>query len=464
MGLARANHNADKCLALLVVAVSLASAAVWMSGPQLTKALPSQQDLLPTSASTTSEGIGQPMASGEAITTSHETPRAMMRPMIPAESSTNDTTLTQPTTLASDASATRAVSTLLAFMALGACGILWVCWMRERRERLGLSKYGGIEPKMGTPPPPDLGRPDRGLKSSRPSIMPPAQPKPVKPPKAVEVTLPSCHAACLAPFIYNKKGEDYIFSGLVADRWPSIVIADGASSMVFLDGTIGAGGGRRAAKQAVDITRQRLEEVFSETPTLPEVAEAMREIFRAVDQTLREDNTQAIARGDAPGGTTLLVGFLYEPPGTKSPYWCYAYLGDGYIVLMSPSRNLGDRLATTYFVTAHTNGDTTLALPLPEKLKNFEPVIGSVAYCPGDILYVASDGLNAVSKYLERYLKITVSHYLWKKSFEKSPPRKVPQLPDILHDPDLPTNTTVTLEDTLRDDTTLGVIWTEQVR
>lgn len=277
----------------------------------------------------------------------------------------------------------------------------------------------------------------------------------------ITTTLPGIgQVACLSPFIFIDKGEDQIFSGLLADNWPTLILADGASSVRLPSGEIVSGGGASAAVIAVNTARVILGTLLMEKPPIVSLLQGLAEIFRNVDSALRLENEKLTNQGKSAGSTTLIIGLLYTSRETQSPFWCYGYLGNGELVVLSPSRNLGNRIASTLLVTPHTNDETTITLPLSSSLRHFSPVIGLIPYQPGDVLYAASDGITAITKFLRLHKKITVGHYFWKSSFEQVQVGSIPQLPDILNDPSLRTAGPIALSSVLRDDTTIGVIWT----
>ena len=280
-----------------------------------------------------------------------------------------------------------------------------------------------------------------------------------------DITLKTCYAACLEPFIYSLKGEDRIYSGLLAGRWPAIIVADGASSYILPDGQVVSGGGARVAALACNYAKQFFDHHLESEVTLNGLTRLLKSVYLNIDKVLQRENSSELADQKQPGATTLLIAFLYEPSyRNPKPYWCYAYLGDGDIVLMNPERKIQGWVTEAYLSTPHTNGEITITLPRTEQYENFEPFIGCVPYQIGDILYVASDGLLAIRKFIGKHQKITFGNYLWKHSFENHPfnePSR-PSLPNFFGDPDLKSNT-MGLRDTLRDDVTFSAIWTKRL-
>lgn len=270
-------------------------------------------------------------------------------------------------------------------------------------------------------------------------------------------------AYCLAPWMYRKKGkgEDRVFSDILAGRYPTVIVTDGASNFAFADGSVKDGGGAAAAEAVSNFFKARLERLLSDTKTPADLGSLLSNISDLIERTdlfLRSRNAGA----EIPGSTTLLFAILYSQYAhDKTAYWIYGYLGDGDVVLISPQRMIKKKWpAETWLLTPHKLGDQPVLLPRPQGMEMFAPIVGVVPYCAGDILYVASDGIDFVSRYLRQKKQLTFGQYLWKSTFqpslseEKNTEWVVPILPDPIAEFEADGLTG-------HDDISVGVIWTE---
>src|SRR5881397_3692086 len=70
---------------------------------------------------------------------------------------------------------------------------------------------------------------------------------------------------CLPTFkyLYEGKGDDRIFSGMLSGRWPAVIVADGASERIDeTSGEVVAGGGAQAAEVVVEMARCSLDKLL----------------------------------------------------------------------------------------------------------------------------------------------------------------------------------------------------------
>lgn len=203
-------------------------------------------------------------------------------------------------------------------------------------------------------------------------------------------------------FQQQSKGEDRIFFGSI-DKYPIGIIADGASSRLAVGGgsTISGEGGT-TAQEAVLGVLEKLNEQLKPGLDSIEVSKTLEAAFAKA--------SQKIAAKQIKGATTLLVSLLYDhqaKDGSKVPFWHYAYVGDSRIRLLSPERNLDGfsietRLMTEqkFDTTATVNGtDTSVA-----------PVIGSVQWTRGDLMIMASDGVDGMDNELWEKERINLSY------------------------------------------------------
>lgn len=280
--------------------------------------------------------------------------------------------------------------------------------------------------------------------------------------RAIAVELNNGRARCLEPWMYRKKGkgEDRVFSAALAGRYPTVIVTDGASNYSFPDGSVKDGGGATAAEAVSDFFKGGLERVLSDEQRPGDLATLLSNISALVERTdrfLRSRN----AEEEIPGSTTLLFAILYSQYAhDKTAYWIYGYLGDGDIVLISPHRMIKGWPAETWLLTPHKLGDQPVLLPRPQGMETFAPSIGIVPYCAGDIMYVASDGIEFVNRFLRQKKKLTFGQYLWKFTFQpslskgKNTERDTLKLPDPIAEFEADGLTG-------HDDISVGVIWTE---
>jgi len=273
----------------------------------------------------------------------------------------------------------------------------------------------------------------------------------------VEVRLGGIRCVCLEPWTYTLKNDDRVFTGVIAKRYPAVLVADGASNCNVPGTGEVSGGGGEASEIASATLITGLELLLTEDSrpiSLEILLSRMADLVLKAEEDLREHNKTT----DRPGATTLLFAFLYATGATMRDnlYWVYGYIGDGEIVVVSPSRTIRNWPCETLLVTPHSLGDSPVMLPRSEVHRGFAPVTGIVPYQSGDILYVASDGLEFVSKFLRKSRKLTFGKYAWKESLQHlSADVTELRLPDPIKQFE---------EEGIKayDDITVGAIWTEQ--
>lgn len=223
----------------------------------------------------------------------------------------------------------------------------------------------------------------------------------------VTVQLKNCKATIVSPFQHKSGGDDRVFAGCASEKWPLVIVADGASGFIDPESqNIIMGGGGQAAEKVVQAVREFLEEKLKDQPDIPSIVKYLHDAFQRGIEKLSEEQ--------ANGATTLLIALLYEyqiPSGSPVTLWLYAFEGDGAIVLLNPKRQLDGRMLRTKLLappqrmyTTATISSRGLAVP---------PVVGCVQYESGDIVYLASDGMDAVENQLWNGQKIFLAHYIW---------------------------------------------------
>lgn len=300
-------------------------------------------------------------------------------------------------------------------------------------------------------------------KSPRPSTLPPVPPdRHAENPMIIQalqtqVTLCNCQARCLPSWTHAIKQEDRIFSGVLAKRYPVIILADGASNFAAQSGALFPGGGARAATIVCTSLITQLNDLLQSPSRVKNLESLMGHIARLIEdaeRSLEQHNADA----QTPGATTVLISLLYSPPGQPHAHWVYGYLGDGEIVIMSPTRHIKGWPAETWLLTPHKLGDQPVLLPRPASLKAFAPLVGSIPYQPGDILYATTDGIGFINQYLRHRRKLTFGQYLWNESFSPARESSVAAMQSRLPNPVQQYGADGLA---IYDDVSVGAIWTE---
>ncbi len=279
-----------------------------------------------------------------------------------------------------------------------------------------------IEVASGRTTDPSGGADDR---SSREQVVATIMGHPVLCPKPFEHQLPD-------------KGEDRILFGLLAERWPFVIVADGVSDSEGNGGDIVSGFGGNAAQAVAETAKKHLDSTLRRK----HLHEILIHVREAYDQGAEELKTQKTL-----GKTTLLVAFLCEigEPASPKAFWVYAYEGDGSIVLMSPQRKIDGKIWRTELLAPGQKYESTASIS--QGGPSVAPVVGCVAYEPGDMIYLASDGMDAVQKAVRQNKKVFFANYIW-DCFEKTheTTQLYSELSNFRYD----------------DDAVLGLIWTRK--
>lgn len=262
-----------------------------------------------------------------------------------------------------------------------------------------------------------------------------------------------CVVECLRPWgrpgpppPERPKNEDRIWCGLLADRWPAVLVADGTTKEERHAGGPRYGRGAAAAETAIAVAKQFLSQQLASASDLASTLKSVRTCFDAVSKELN--------RQEVEGHTTLLVCLLYELPKSAGgdAYWCFAYEGDGHITVVSPKRELAGRPLCEYLLSPGQKLGFTAAVS--RRGCSVPPVVGCTRFEPGDIVYTGSDGLDEVIPPLEaRHVRLP--SYVW-ESVRTSSGERLRREPaaDVLE--------RAFGEFTYQDDVVIGVITSEE--
>lgn len=254
-------------------------------------------------------------------------------------------------------------------------------------------------------------------------------------PRYVTLARSRCRAVYFHTIIHKECGEDRIVSDFLGNSWPFVIVADGVSiqeDVATGQSVMGAGG--LAAEQAVLVAKQYLRSKLTDLESLEDVLHCLPHMYDVVAQTLR--------RRETPGATTLLLGLLWGSKLTDDAlFWCYAYEGDGFIILLSPKQKV-EGVVIPQKVLSPQKVESTACIS--KAGITVPPVVGCLPCKPGDLIYVASDGIDPAGSWLRKEHNMTFSHFILSH----------------LHQ-------TEALEETLRlcpnydDDAVIGFIWVE---
>jgi hypothetical protein len=189
---------------------------------------------------------------------------------------------------------------------------------------------------------------------------------------------------------------------LVNQKWPVIIVADGASTQESSEGTLAIGLGGRTATHAVASAAAYLEAKLPAAHDLEEVLHTIRMTFEFSQGWLFE-------AGDH-GASTLLMAVLWNSGEEKGPsYWCYGYEGDGVVTLLSRKRvldtiELSERLLSPQKVE-HTAVLTCQGVTV-------DPAVGARISETGDLLYIGSDGLAPLNTWCRKVRNETFDYFM----------------------------------------------------
>ena len=254
-----------------------------------------------------------------------------------------------------------------------------------------------------------------------------------------ELSIIGCRVLALGPFTKTVKGEDAIVCKVISDKFATVVVADGASERVDRSsGAIISGAGGAAASMITEAVFDYLDhELSSEAPSLLFYLGCLRKAYEVGADRLRQEH--------AKGASTLLMAFLSEVEDGRA-FWFYSYEGDGSIVLVNPRRKLDGHLIRTWLLSPQRFESTaTLSSDGPQ----IPPVVGCLEYVPGDMMYLASDGVDALDRWLQNKKSTFLANYLFGviPNDPESLPARYAQLESQF---------------TFSDDAVLGIIWTSE--
>lgn len=244
-------------------------------------------------------------------------------------------------------------------------------------------------------------------------IIAPVKPKPpVRPPlhsQLVQFDMENCRVICPEPFQYSYKGkgDDRIYCGKISDKWPIVIVADGASGRIDkANDEVIEGGGGEAAELVVHETLEYLNVALGNPRlNLQAILKHLRRVYENGVTKLKEHNI--------PSKTTLLIAFLCEvgTSGNREMFWFYAFEGDGSIVMMNPNRKMDGKLLRTELLMPGQKMFTTATVS--QEGLTIPPVVACMPYEIGDIIYLASDGMDAVDSVLYRDKKTFLANYIF---------------------------------------------------
>ena len=229
----------------------------------------------------------------------------------------------------------------------------------------------------------------------------------------LHIPLGEYDAICPPPFVYShpSKGEDQSFSGIISNRWPTIIVADGATGSLDENNEVVEGRGKEAASSIVEHVREQLNQKFGNKVTLPKALTYLQKVYDTAAEDLKSKNIY--------GSTTLLISILFQPSDDDTLVWLYAFVGDGAIVLFNPDRDINGRVIPSKVSTPNSSrhrvstpqksGDTAV---ISGRGVTLPPIVGCIAYQPDDVVYVASDGMDLVEKDIMQNKRIYLANYI----------------------------------------------------
>lgn len=249
-------------------------------------------------------------------------------------------------------------------------------------------------------------------------------------------------AMALEPWVFAQKHEDRIYTGLLARKYPAIVLADGVTETV-LNGKAMRGGGGPAADLVCREVVQALNMDLRRVKSLEAAILTLNMVFDNANRKLKASNEKRIQDSLPPGSTMLLVAFLF---GSTSPSWVYGFIGTGRIVIINPKHV--ERNFPVETVLLDTSRLTNPTKTLPSVGHNH--VVASSLYRPGDILYAASDGFDDVADKLASTQRVSPGTYFWEQVIQRN---KIDITSKLLESDEF-------LQSARSgDDVTLGLIW-----
>lgn len=229
------------------------------------------------------------------------------------------------------------------------------------------------------------------------------------------------------------------------NQWPVIIVSESVAEHINTTNTQKTIDNEENPAHIIIIeaTQKYLNKKIEKFKDIDTVFECLKEAYDKGRIVLSEKNNHCKA--------TLLIAFLYSfrgKNGDHQAFWFYAFKGDGAIVVINPARKINDKLVRTELLTPDQKiGDTVAAVS--REYKTFPPMVGCMAYEPGDIMYVASDGMDEVTRTLlgDKKYRMHLASYLYNNLHEK-----------------LDNNVLISKLEGFqyKKDTVLGIIWTEK--
>jgi len=233
--------------------------------------------------------------------------------------------------------------------------------------------------------------------------------------------------------LHRELGEDRIYAGVVRNSYPLIIVADGVSEQTDpITRKIVTGLGGPAAEEVVRAAQEYLKRELS-VESVEGILRCLRAMYDSIVQTLKDKNLD--------GSATLLVVFLWESKD-RDLFWCYAYVGNGFINLLSPTREIETIVLPEKLLSPQQVEGTAAiwrgGIPV-------SPAVGCRLYEPNDLIYVASDGLTPVDSWLRKVHGMSLPYFILSNLREPERMKRVlSECPNY------------------SDDAVLGIIWTEE--
>jgi hypothetical protein len=210
----------------------------------------------------------------------------------------------------------------------------------------------------------------------------------------------------------SPKGEDVIRSA-GDTHYAAHVLADGASS-VRRDGGEITGGGAMAARIAAESAITFLTNHLHPAMGIEDMLGLLEDSFRGAGEALERFNASATV----PGATTLIIALLAQA-GDGVWYWLTGHVGNGVLALLHTGQLLSSWPVTTALLSKHSNGVITITLP-GEGGKCIRPALIVKPHQPGDMLVIASDGLDHLDAVTRHENRLTFLNYFWKHVADRS--------------------------------------------
>ncbi len=247
----------------------------------------------------------------------------------------------------------------------------------------------------------------------------------------------------LEPWTYEVKSEDRSFSGMLAGKYPCVILADGVSETV-VNGQPIRGGGGQAAELACTSVQAYLNESLQTARSVEDATSSLNTAFERVNRELWLKLNNGVDADSLPGSTMLLTAFLFLSGDMHN--WIYGYIGTGRIITINPNHLERNFPVETVLLDSSLTTSPTKTLPG----KGLNHIVATVMYRPGDILYAATDGFDEIASSLAREKRISLGTHLWMTILQEN----------IRIDKNLLLDDEYLGTSNSRDDASLGVIWT----